>query len=609
MLKGFLESFKKPMPAEVSSRVFMCLALMLAVLIVFAPALRGGFVNWDDNTNIEDNPAVKAPALATSANLAFSSYYSGHYFPLTILSYALEYRSFELAPFPYHLDNVLLHCLNCLLAFWLVFLISRRTAVAVIAALIFGIHPLQVDSVAWLSERKNVLYAVFYLGAIISYVNYLRSGKAKQYWLALFLFILSLLSKSMAVTLPLVLILLDWREGKKFGARLLAAKIPFFLLSAVFALAAVRGSASAQIIRAEISSGVFYKLQVAGYAIIFYLEKFLAPVKLAAQYYFIPPASLPPAFLASFVAVLCAALAVAVSLRFTRKAAFGCAFFLLTALPILQFVPVGKMIVANQFVYLPLLGAAYLSAEAAVWLREKLRQKRCARLCLTAALVIAAAAMGALSWQRCGVWKDSFALWNDVIRSYPRTPTAYINRGLMFMGKGEYTQANADFLAALRLDPDLYVGYLDLAALAALRGDEAQGVSLLKRVIEKEPAYLPAYEFLSLAYIRMKQYGEAVATARREIGVSPGSASAYGALGSASWHAGDYEAAAQAFLKAVTLDPAFVPGYSGLARAYYQLKRFGLAVAYYDKAVALGADQDAQFLGQLAPYREKRAGE
>ena len=604
MRAGSFDGFKKPVPAAVSNRVFAALAIVLVVLVVFAPALRGGFVNWDDNKNITLNTAIRSFSPTNIARV-FSSFFIGHYFPLTIFSYALEYRFFGLSPFPYHLDNVLLHCLNCLLVFWLFFLISRRTAVAFICAILFGIHPLQADSVAWVSERKNVLYAAFYLGALISYLNFLRKGSWKDYWITLALFVCSLLSKSMAVTLPVVLLLLHWREGGIIDRRQVFRVAPFFLLAAVFALAAVKGGAGVYMIRDEKVFDLPYKLMVAGYAVSFYVSKFFAPSGLAAFYNYIPPAVLPAGFFFALAAVLIVSLAAVFSLRRSRAAAFGWFFFLAACLPVLQFVPVGQMLVANHFVYVPLLGLIYIVAEAMVWFYARLGS-RAARFAAVCALALAIAALGTASWKRGGVWKDGISLWSDCIAKYPRTATAFNNRGTAFLDRGDKDRARADFEQALRIDPDFCEAYCNLSTLAGMRGDLEEAVRLLKIAVSKDHVHFLSYDALVMVYGRMGRHQDALKVARAEVALRPDYAPGYLNLGSARAGLGDYSGAAEAFNKAASLDPNFAAAYFNLAVALFQAGQPGRAAGYYDKAQALGYEDSMLFGEQLKPYRSVR---
>ena len=191
--------------------ISICLILVITY-IAFYPSLENDFVNWDDGAMVKENKKIQTLSLQNFASFHKTSLYH----PLVDLSYAIEYHFFKLTPLAYHTTNLILHMLNCLLVFWVIYLLSDKIFVSLSVALFFGIHPLHVESVAWITERKDVLYALFFLGGLISYIYYLKKGDKKDYYISLSLFILSLLSKSMAITFPLVLVLCDYILNKKF---------------------------------------------------------------------------------------------------------------------------------------------------------------------------------------------------------------------------------------------------------------------------------------------------------------------------------------------------------------------------------------------------------
>ena len=195
--------------------LLLACAILSIVAAVFLPSLKNDFVNWDDDRYVIENNLIKSLSLGNIKNI-FTTFYMGNYHPLTILSYALDYRFFKLRPFGYHLTNLLLHLSNCIFTFSVIYMLSRSLPVAFIAAILFGLHPLQVDSVAWVSERKGLLCAAFYLCAIIAYIRYAsKNQESKYYYLSLLFLTFALLSKPMAVTLPFVLLpqeLMPWRS-------------------------------------------------------------------------------------------------------------------------------------------------------------------------------------------------------------------------------------------------------------------------------------------------------------------------------------------------------------------------------------------------------------
>ena len=202
------------------------LVIVLISFLAFLPVLHNGFVNLDDDRYILNNPLL----FSIDLKEIFSRYVEGNYHPFTMLIYAVEYQLFGLNAQGYHAVNLLLHLFNIILVFYAVFLISNKTIIALVAAMLFGIHPLHVESVAWASELKDLLYTFFFLAAYVCYLRYLNESKRKFYLWCLILFLLSLLSKAMAVSLPLVLLLTDYFKGRKLNAKAWLEKIPFFAL-------------------------------------------------------------------------------------------------------------------------------------------------------------------------------------------------------------------------------------------------------------------------------------------------------------------------------------------------------------------------------------------
>ena len=436
-------------------KIIIPIFLILITLASFYPCLKNNFINVDDNLYVTENTAIRSVSLANLKTIS-TSFFITHYQPLTIFSYLLEYHFFKLDPFYYHLTNLILHLLNCLLVYWVIYLLTGRISVAGLTALFFGIHPLQVESVAWISERKNLLYAFFYLGAIISYLYYLSKDKAtKYYFLCLGLFILALLSKSMAFTLPLVLLLLDYFSSRKITLAVLLEKIPYFILSLIFGLVALLGARlSTSSFHYERSYSLLDRLMGASYDIIFYLSKLFLPLKLSALYPY-TPIQHNPNCLYALITVGILLTGVILSKQYSKKVILGSGLFLLTVFPALRCLPLKEIIVADRYVYLASIGIFYLIAQFSIWLyQRRTRYSRLIRIFLIIALTLTVTLLGLSSWRRSQSWKDSVSLCNDVLRKYPDTALAYNNRGKAFIEQGNIQQAILDFNKAIELDPN-----------------------------------------------------------------------------------------------------------------------------------------------------------
>lgn len=263
--------------------LLVCLILVI-VSAAFLPLLKNGFVNWDDDRYVSENIIIRTLSLDNIKGI-FTSFYMGNYHPVTMLSYLLEYHFFKLNPLGYHIISLLLHLFNCLLVFYLILKFTKKLPVALITAIFWGIHPLNVESVVWISEMKGLLSALFYLLTLICYVSYLKNKQInKSYYASLLFFVLALLSKPMAISLPLMLLLFDYLLKRKPGRAVFIDKIPFFTLSFIYSVVAVFAQYSFGAVRQEGQFNLLDKIMIASRCIIFYLNKILIPNKLSCLY-------------------------------------------------------------------------------------------------------------------------------------------------------------------------------------------------------------------------------------------------------------------------------------------------------------------------------------
>src|SRR5260221_6180005 len=327
--------------------------ILLLTFLAYIPALRAGFVNWDDGDYIVDNLIVKDFANLKSI---LSTPVQGNYHPLTMLSIAINYQVSGLNAWSYHLFNLVFHLINCFLVYRLVMLLSNRNIIiAFTTAILFGVHLMHVESVAWVSERKDVLYSLFFLAGLISYTKYADTGIRKQYLLTILFLVLSLLSKPAAVIFPVALFCIDLLRKRKLNVRLFAEKIPFFILALITGILTVIGQKAIGA-RGErfYNFGIGTKILFWFYGIMMYFFKMIAPLNLSAFYAF--PAInrqldieyyLSPLFFAMLAAIFF------FSLKKNRVIAFGILFYLVNLLLVMQVVIVGRAIITDRYNYHP----------------------------------------------------------------------------------------------------------------------------------------------------------------------------------------------------------------------------------------------------------------
>jgi Flp pilus assembly protein TadD len=421
------------------------------------------FINWDDPAFVLGNPSITEIS-AETVQAMFTGYYVGNYAPLSILSYAVDYKlgGDQLNPKPFHLTNLLLHVGSVVLVFFFVYLLSqRRLAVGVIASVLFAVHPMHVESVAWISERRDVLYTFFFVASLLAYVMYIDKDKRQYLFLSLLLFSASLLSKGQAVTLTAGVILIDFLHKRRLTSRrVILEKLPFIALSLVFGVIAFLAQRSTPTINA-IDLNPVESFFSGFYAYIVYVAKAWVPWGLSGYHpYPFTPGDMPAYFYLTPILTAGMWFLVLKYFRNDRIVLFGFLFFTLTVLPVLQFLPVGANIIAERYSYLPYLGLfimlGHLAADAAHY--KVLSPIK--RFAIPAVLVLCGVYAYATS-ERIPVFQNSIAFWSDVIAKYPQNAVARNNRGYMYNEFGEYNLAIADFNAGIAANPNYGRLYLN----------------------------------------------------------------------------------------------------------------------------------------------------
>jgi tetratricopeptide (TPR) repeat protein len=476
-------------------RALLLVLLLLPLLAVYYPALKAGYTNWDDPSYATENPLC-ASFTAAGAAAAFTSFRVGHYHPLTDVSMAAEAAVLGESAKVRHAGSLLLHAANAVLFFFLLTGLLGSEPAALAGALLWALLPVNVEAAAWIAERKTLLYAFFFLGALLCYLKRLKGGAAGWLWGAAGLFVLSLLSKATAVTLPLAMLALDWRYGRPLDRKNLAEKAGFFALAGLFSLAA----AAAQGGRGELLAGNFPSL------FSFYLSKTLWPAGLSALYPYreaLAALRLHPFAWTLPAAAFAGALGWAVKKE--KDAALGLLFFLVNILPFALIIPIGPALAADRYLYLASAGLALAACAAAL----RLPAGR-ARLPALAALFLAAALpAAAITRARVAVWRSSEALWTDVLQKYPRAGVANQNMAQVLLEKGDLPRAWEHLQLALADAPDNTEALYNLGTALARAGRPLEALPLLQKALRLEPGNAPAWNNLGLVLLQLDRGDEA----------------------------------------------------------------------------------------------------
>ncbi|MGA3051477.1 MAG: tetratricopeptide repeat protein, partial [Chitinispirillaceae bacterium] len=567
--------------APARGRFILCCFFIAGItFITFLPALQCGFTNWDDNTHVTENTAIRGFSLHHLAQISTSSI--GYYQPLTMLSYMTEYSLFHLNPVAFHCTNILLHCINCLLVFALLYGLSGNLITGMLAALLFAVHPLRVESVAWIAERKGLLSSLFYFLSLLCYWRYLQKGGRRRYLFCLLSLVLSLLAKPMAVSQPFILLLLDYVRHQKVNVKMVIGKIPFFMVAAVFVLAAIvtqRGYGAI----AEFDS-LRMHICTPFYGILFYLLKSIVPLRLSAFY---PMPTKPDGLmLASPILVLAGVAAFWWKLRHRKIAMFGVLFFLITLLPVLQIVPIGSFIVAERYTYLPIVGIDFVAAGGIVHLFTKqFGENAVMKMILIGGVVGILAVFAGGAFQRCEVWKDSITLWNDVIQKSP-CAIAYLNRGSAYAAASDYDRAIDDFNQTLRLRPGYADGYYNRGLVYSARGDNDRAIEDYSKAIAFNPAMAKAYNDRGVAFTTVHDLDRAEQDYNQAIQLDPGAAESHYNLGLLFADRKEYDSALGEYNRAILLNPAISEAYNDRALIYCVQGDYGRAIEDLCRVIA-----------------------
>lgn len=465
------------------NRIILICSLIIAIVVIsFLPVFNNGFTNWDDDEYVIKNTRLKDFSLGNIKKI-FSSYFAGNYHPLTLLSYSIEYYFFKLNPVSYHTVNLVLHVFNCLFVFWLIYLISGKLIVSFVTTLLFGIHPLHVESVAWIAERKDVLYSFFFLSAFIGYLYYVRENSIKFYYISFCMFVLSVLSKGMAITFPLLLFLSDYLLGRKFNKKIILEKIPFMIVSVLFLIVGIIAQYSSSAVPKGYLS--LNGLLLGGYGIGFYIMKILVPVKLSCFYHY--PVSLSGLFPLVLLCVVCIVLLIVFG-RNTRKVIFGSLFFLISVLPVMQLIPLGGGVPADRYTYIPSIGLFFIIGEGIGYIYN-----RKFKVLTLSVLVVITVVLSFLTFERAKVWKDSFSLWEDVLTKYPNSVKALNGLGIAYSKRGENERAILHYSKAIQLNPDFIEVYNNRGIAYANNGEFDKALVDYNKVVKINPNYAEVY--------------------------------------------------------------------------------------------------------------------
>lgn len=577
--------------------------LAAAAAAVYWQTLGFGLTNYDDNLYVTDNPRVVSGINPSNVLWAFTAVDCANWHPLTWLSLMLDSSIGGLNPAVFHGTNVILHILNsCLLYLLLVRLTGSRVPGAFAAAL-FALHPMRVESVAWVAERKDVLSGLFWMLTILCYISYARKPGVFRYLTVVVLYALGLMSKPMLVTLPLVLLMLDAWSLRRIGApgpgavrfrALIGEKIPLFALALASSVAAVvaqrKGEALAGL--ALIPVGVRVANALVNYW--GYIGKTFLPVGLIPIY---PnPGDSLPAWMAPLSAAGLAAVTVAVVLSARKKPylAVGWGWFIITLIPVIGLVQIGRQSIADRYTYLPHIGLFIMLVwgVADLCARGAAGKRTAAALCAAAGCLVLAV-LGSLSYRQAQIWRDDLTLHSYTVKTAPLNPIGHFNLAHALIQSNRMDEAISHLRRAVELDPDYPEAHSNLGAALSTQGLHQEAVEHCLAAIRLRPGFADAYGNLGAALLGLNRLDEAEQAFREAISLDRENASFEYGLGVALARKGRHREAVGHFRNAVRISPRHLDAQNGLAVTLAMLKDYSGALKVISSAMRLYPDNPA----------------
>jgi tetratricopeptide (TPR) repeat protein len=591
------------MPEQVKKSLVLSIYFILAVstLLVFWQVRNFDFINYDDDLYVYQNQRVLDGLTADGVIWAFTTGHSANWHPLTWLSLMLDCQLFGPSPGRIHLINVLLHLVNTLLLFAVLKKMTGSLWPSAFVAAVFALHPMHVESVVWIAERKDVLSTLFWLLTMAAYLRYVKRPGVARYLLTLLVFALGLMAKPMLVTLPFVLLLLDYwplnrlmpqtvalsgRQRRKSAPaannsptlyRIIIEKVPFFALSVIssvitFLVQRSGGSVSDIDILSLNDSIANVFLSYAEY-----IGKMLWPINLAVFYPFNAAGSIP-----FWQAAMCALLLFGISffvVRFGRNQRYvplGWFWFVAALIPVIGIVPVGQQAYADRYTYIPYIGLFIMLAWGLPQLLSNWSQRKIA---LGVSMVIVLTTLGICTHRQTRYWKNSNILFSHTIEVTQNNYLAHNNLGSAYASLGRDTEAIKSYKQALIFHPNYAMAHYNLGVSYGNLGRNTEAIEAYENAIRFRPNYADAHFGLGFAYYKLGRNQEAVEAYKQTIRIKPDHAMAYNNLGVSYGNLGRNQESIEVYKQAIRIKPDYTEAHINLGYAY-------LAIGDKDSALA-----------------------
>jgi len=567
--------------------LYLCLGLALVTWIAFFPALRNNFVNFDDSVYVYENPKVVAGLTRSGIIWAFTHFHSNNWHPLTWLSHMLDCQLYRLNAGGHHFTSVLLHAVVVILLFIVLQEMTGAIWKPAFVAAVFAIHPLRVESVAWISERKDILCGLFFMLTLAAYVHHTRAPSVRRYLVVVLLYALGLMCKPMLVSLPLILLLIDYWPLRRFtdlssARRLFIEKLPllgFTAMSCLVTLFAQR-STTASIEQVPL----VWRTENAAVACMIYVVQMAWPIHLA-PFYPHPEFYLPTWQIVLAIIALISISTAAVFWRRELPYVFtGWFWYLVMLIPVIGIVQVGSQAHADRYTYLPQIGLYILVSWSAAHL---VARRRAGLPILIAAAAIALLSLTWIARAQVRYWHDSETLWKHSLAVTEDNTYPYYGLGQLHVARGETNKAIAEFRWALNLRPKSPYAHDALGFALTKAGQLDEAVDHLNAAISILPNHPTAHLHLGNALLQKGQTSDAIKEFEQQLSLHPDDAAAHCDLATALVHQGQLNQAIAQYQKAIELRPDRADAYYDLGNCYLQQGSPENAVKEYEHALHL----------------------
>ncbi len=585
-------------------KLIISMAIIAIILTSYWNVQNYGFVHYDDPLYVTNNFGIQSGFTLKSITYAFTDFHTGHWLPLTMMSHMLDWQVFGDKAGGHHWTSVIIHILNTVLLFLLLDTLTGVIWRSAFVAVLFAIHPINVESVAWIAERKNVLSTFFWISTMLFYVWYVRSPHWKRYLPVLICFALGLMCKPMLITLPFVLLLLDYWPLKRTAINqrdedrseastspsvkktkisfLILEKIPLLILTGISICLTFYAARSVNTVASLDFLPLAERINNAIVSYMLYIKKLFWPLDLAVFYPNIDKPSWQIFLSASLLLIITITVC-----RYFRKYPYlpvGWFWYIGTLVPVIGIVQVGAQAMADRYAYIPLIGLFIMI----VWFAADFVKKRpCSKVGIVLIASVIIIVLSFLAWQRCQLWGDNFALWNDVLKKDNKVGVAYNFRGRAYASNGQYQLAITDFDSALEIDKNYTDALNNRAIVYQAIGQNKYALRDYNHALKIGSRFADTYFNRGLLYLEMGRFDLAIDDFTAAIKVEPEMPGAFNNRGVAFRLKAQYEKALADFNQALRLNQKLAEAYFNRGIVYGIYKKNDLAVKEFTEALEI----------------------